>query len=141
MIEAVPDSGRGMKTISPPEDVNLLHRLTADFSARCREIRQEWRERLGEFRHAGSRVVVWGSSSKGVAFLTVLGARDSVDYVVDINPNRQGHFMAGTGQMVVGPDFLSERPPDAVVVMNSIYRDEIADELARRGLEPQLLCL
>ena len=39
--------------------------------------------------------------------------------------------MAGTGQEVVGPDFLRDYDPDLVVAMNSIYLAEIRAELDR----------
>jgi hypothetical protein len=48
-------------------------------------------------------------------------------------------FMAGTGQQIVRPAFLREYRPDAVVIMNPIYRDEIAQDLAVLGLQPALM--
>jgi hypothetical protein len=60
---------------------------------------------------------------------------------VDINPNRQGFFMPGSGHRIVGPDDLVGIRPDAVLVMNPIYKDEISSDLAKRGLEPELLCI
>jgi len=66
-----------------------------------------------------------------------MGALDV--YAVDINPFKQGMFMAGTGQEVVGPDFLRDYDPDLVVAMNSIYLAEIRSELDRIGVDAELV--
>jgi hypothetical protein len=89
----------------------------------------------------GRRAVIWGSGSKGVAYLTTLGITDEIEYVVDINPRKQGMFMAGSGHPIVGPDFLRDYRPDLVVVMNAIYTEEIRDHLARLGLAPEVVAV
>ena len=85
------------------------------------------------------KVDIWGAGSKGIAFLTSLDAGDTVKYAVDVNPYKQGRFMPGAGQEIVAPAFLKDYAPDLVVVMNSIYVDEIRSDLAKLGLEPELL--
>ena len=96
---------------------------------------------VDERRARGGRVVVWGSGSKGVSFLSAIGGGEGVSHVVDINPHRQGRFMVGTGHPIVGPEALKEVAPTTVVVMNAIYRKEVADLLAGLGLTPELLTL
>jgi C-methyltransferase. len=86
-------------------------------------------------------VVIWGSGSKGVAFLTAVGMAAQIEYVVDINPHRQGKFMAGTGQEIVAPEFLENYRPDVAIAMNAVYRGEIQTELDRMGLTTQLLAV
>ena len=76
----------------------------------------------------GNRCAVWGGASKGVIF-TLLKTRAgyAVDVVIDINPAKQGKYMAGTGVQVRSPDqVLSELPHGSTVfVMNSNYLEEI----------------
>jgi len=83
--------------------------------------------------------VIWGAGSKGVAFLSMLGVGDEVDYAVDVNPGKDGMFMPGTGHEIVSPNRLEQLRPDLVVVMNTAYADEIAAELRARGIETELL--
>ena len=83
--------------------------------------------------------MIWGAGSKGVSYLTTLGLQDEIGYAVDINPFKQGMFMAGTGQEVVGPDFLRDYGPDLVVAMNPIYLAEIRAELDRIGVDADLV--
>jgi hypothetical protein len=100
-----------------------------------------WSSLLEGYINKEKKIVLWGSGSKGVAFLTALPVTTAVKHVVDISPYRQGTFMAGTGQSVVSPEFLADYRPDTVIVMNAIYRDEIKGVLDKIGLQPSILTL
>jgi len=139
MLVAKPTVGSASTALAEEDDLQLLQDLVVQFAERFASIRSEWTERLARYRSAGKRTVIWGSGSKGVAFLNTVGTDAGVEYVVDINTFRQGHFMAGTGQQIVGPQFLVDYKPDVVVVMNPIYRDEIERDLAELGLQPEVL--
>ena len=88
-----------------------------------------------------SKVVLWGSGSKATSFLTTLAVGDAVQYVVDINPARQGTYVAGTGHEIVAPEFLADFQPDVVIIMNSIYRQEIGANLKNMGLSHNVIAL
>ena len=98
-----------------------------------------WRKRMAVNRAEGRKAVIWGSGSKGVAFLSALGDGVDIGYAVDINPHRQGYFMPGTGHRIVGPDALREIRPDQVIVMNPIYREEIAANVRGLGIRAEIL--
>jgi hypothetical protein len=98
-----------------------------------------WRGWLGQLRRRGQKTVLWGGGSKAVAFLTTLGATDGIDYAVDLNPNRSGTYIAGTGQQIVAPEFLAQYRPDVVIVMSPIYVPEITEQLDRMGVRPAQL--
>ncbi|MBE0599276.1 MAG: SAM-dependent methyltransferase, partial [Desulfuromonadales bacterium] len=74
----------------------------------------------------------------GVAFLTALGNPEAVSAVVDINPHRHGFHMAGSGLPIVAPEALPELAPEAVIIMNPVYREEISATLKVLGLEPEI---
>ncbi len=118
-----------------------LRRLVMRFADTWAGRVADWRAMVEERRARGGRVAVWGSGSKGVSFLSAIGGGEAVSHVVDINPHRQGRFMVGTGHPIVGPAALQEVKPTTVVVMNPIYRQEVADLLAGLGLRPELLTL
>jgi SAM-dependent methyltransferase len=94
----------------------------------------KWRDVLDAARSDDRRVAIWGAGSKGVAFLTTLASGDEVAHAVDVNPYKQGKYLAGTGHEVLGPDALRERPPDFVIAMNAVYVDEIGERLSALGL-------
>ena len=139
MIEAVPSTGEPSAPLPEEDDLALIAGLVEQFEERMKAQLQDWGGRLGAWKEQSKKVVVWSSSSKATAFLTTLPHTDIVDWVVDINPRRQGHFMAKGGQEIVGQDFLIDYQPDVVVIMNPIYRDEIVADLERRQLTPEVL--
>lgn len=98
-----------------------------------------WSGRLQRFADQKQAVIVWGSGSKAAAFFNQTGAGDLVSAVVDINPHRHGTYVPGAGVKVVPPGWLQQNPPDIVIIMNPIYRDEISAQLAAMGLTPQIL--
>ena len=81
-----------------------------------------------------ARPAIWGAGSKGVAFLTSLGAGADVAAAVDINPHKQGMFLAGAAH-ACSARRTSREPPELVIAMNSIYVDEIRHDLDTRGME------
>lgn len=120
---------------SAAEVVALGERFARAFD----ETRRYWQRKLHAAHSRGARTAIWGAGSKGVGFLSMLGVADEVDYAVDVNPEKQGMFMPGTGHEILPPDRLADVPPDLVVVMNPIYADEIAADLTGRGLETELV--
>ncbi len=103
--------------------------------------RRRWQAVLADIRRRGWRAALWGGGSKAVAFLTLVEPADAIGYVVDINPYRQGTFLPGSGHAIVAPAFLAAWQPDVVIVMNPVYRHEIAATLRDLNLHPHLLTL
>ena len=116
----------------------------ADPAALGQELEQSvtrWRRLVLGVAAGGGRVALWGGGSKAVAFLTALGVGPEVRAVVDINPRRQGTFLPGTGHEILSPESLAARRPTRVIAMNPVYREEIAAELERLGLDTALMAL
>ena len=141
MIEARPGTGGGTDSLAQEDDLEELKHDVETFTENIRVTLEKWQKRLTEIRQAGRRAVIWGGGSKGVAFLTKLGVKDEIPYAVDINPYKFGTFMAGTGQEIVGPEFLKTYKPDLIVVMNPIYCSEIKADLDKIGVSAQLLSI
>jgi SAM-dependent methyltransferase len=134
VIDALPGWDDGSRPSPLEERPEELAEDVAGFQHAVAEITSHWRARLAAARRDGRRTAIWGAGSKGVSFLTTLDAGEEVAYAVDINPYKQGKFLAGTGHAVVGPAHLAKEPPDLVIAMNSIYLDEIRVELDTMGL-------
>jgi SAM-dependent methyltransferase len=141
IIVSRPSDGPFTQEVSGMGAPEELRTSVLSFSSRMKARLEAWESRLTDLKESGKRVVLWGSGSKGVAFLNMLESSEVIKQVVDINPFRQGSFMAGTGQRVVPPEFLVELRPDVVVVMNPVYRDEIARNIGEMGLNPEILTM
>jgi len=123
------------------ENVAAMTDLVKGFNKVYPSVLARWQSSLRQLKQQSKKVVIWGSGSKGVAFLNAIGDSAAIDYVVDIHPYRQQTYMPGTGQQIVAPAFLEKFRPDAVIIMNSIYRKEIQQELTQLGLTPVLMTL
>lgn len=140
-VEAVPGPGKEDRILPIEDDLEELRMLVETFPDRCDKKLKTWNTQLAQYKADDKKVVLWGSGSKGVSFLTTLDVGDQIEYVVDINPHRQGYYMSGTGQKIVGPEFLKKYRPDTVVIMNPIYRNEISKDLSGLGLTPNIITL
>jgi SAM-dependent methyltransferase len=139
-IEAVPGEGLVNSRPNPRDDPAGLARDVASFADRYRGKIRNWHRHLGRMARGGQRAVVWGAGSKGVTFLNLLETQGQIAYAVDINPRKQGMYVAGTGQQIVPPEFLREYQPDVVIVMNPVYEDEIRQFTGGLGLAPEFMC-
>jgi hypothetical protein len=86
-----------------------------------------WCAALAEHRGRGT-LALWGAGAKG-ATLAALSDPDGtlIDCLIDINPRKQGGFVAVTGHPVVSPTEAAARGVRAVVLMNPNYRAEIVE--------------
>lgn len=140
-IEARPVDKITEETHPLEEDINVLKELTRDFAVEVNRRLDKWRADLAVMKKDGKKVVIWGGGSKSVGFLTNLDGVKAIDNVVDINPHMQGNYIPGIGIRYIGPDELPEVSPDVVIIMNSVYRDEIKRMLNERNLYPELIGL
>lgn len=140
-IEATPGEPVSQLTEQQLDAVKQLTNDIKTFSTNfCNKV-SVWKDKLEQISQQGQQAVIWGGGSKGVMFLNLLGGAKPVEYVVDINPRKQGMYAAGTGQRIVPPAFLSEYQPDVVFVMNPIYENEIRQTLHSIGVSSEIICV
>uniref|UniRef100_B8HV72 C-methyltransferase n=1 Tax=Cyanothece sp. (strain PCC 7425 / ATCC 29141) TaxID=395961 RepID=B8HV72_CYAP4 len=123
------------------EGIEELRQNVKYFTANINTKLNCWKEHLEQAQREQKKVVVWGSGSKCVAFLTTLDTIDKIQYVIDINPHRHGKFIPGVGKEIMPPQFLKTYQPDEVIVMNPIYCNEIQQMLDQMSVTTQLLPL
>ncbi|MGQ7867795.1 class I SAM-dependent methyltransferase [Sunxiuqinia sp. sy24] len=140
-VEARPVAEVSEKAHPLEESVADLKKMVDEFVVQINAQLTDWRKRLMEMKEQGKRVVVWGGGSKSVGFLTQFDDLKLINHVVDINPHMQGNFIPGIGIQYQTPDDLKAIQPDVVIIMNGVYRNEIAAMLNERGLQPELICL
>ena len=115
------------------------HELIKKFRKAYREKVLSRQQRLSDIMKQGNRVVLWSAGSKGVTFLNALDiSHQQIEYIVDLNPRKQGKFIAGTGQQVIAPDFLKEYQPKTVIILNPIYHTEIQQAVENMDINADL---
>ena len=125
LIEAKPVSQKSEKVYKIEETVEETAKDVQNFALHTQEKLDFWKKQLQQIQKEKKRAIVWGSGSKCVGFMTTLGVKDEIQYIVDINPRRHGKFIPGVGKQIVAPEFLKQYRPDTIIVMNPIYCNEI----------------
>jgi SAM-dependent methyltransferase len=98
------------------------------FGRAAQRLIDDERQRLAELGQRGP-VALWGAGSKGIMYCNLVAAEDALD-VIDVNPRKNGTFVAGTGHEVNAPEGLRRREPTTVLVSNPLYAAEIRAQLA-----------
>ncbi len=141
LIEARPVSIPSENLHPFEETVEQVAQDVQQFSEKIESKLQYWKQYLEEAQVKQEKVVVWGSGSKCVAFLTTLKTIDKIEYAIDINPHRHGKFIPGVGKEIMAPEFLKTYQPDKVIVMNAIYCDEISTMLEDMGVSAEIVAI
>lgn len=103
----------------------------SSFADHVRETKAKLLEFLVREKRRGRSIAGYGAPAKGNTLLNYCGIRtDFIDYTVDRNPHKQGHFLPGTHIPIHHPDILRERRPDCLLILPWNLRDEIMREVA-----------
>ena len=141
LIEAKPVAIPSEKIHPFEEKVEDVARDVELFKEKITGKLEYWKNYLEDAQTKNEKVVVWGSGSKCVAFLTTLKTVDKIEYAVDINPHRHGKYIPGVGKEIMSPEFLKSYQPDKVIVMNAIYTEEISQMLKDMGVTTEVVAL
>lgn len=107
------------------------------FALQTQQLKQDLHRTLNGLQAQGKRVVGYGAPAKATTLLTFLElGPDTVAYIVDRSPLKQGRYTPGLHIPVVPPDRLLADQPDYVLLLAWNFVDEILDQQAeyrRRG--------
>jgi hypothetical protein len=133
---ALTPPGRPRPAESPDPTVA---RLAADYASRESRKTEAWRVRLDRLA-ADGKVAIWGAGAKGATFVNLFDPQARlVDCVVDLNPQKQGRFIPGTGHPIVRYQDLASRGVRNAILMNPNYREENLALLKTAGIAANLL--
>jgi SAM-dependent methyltransferase len=112
--------------------------LAGRFRQKERELVAEWRERIGRLSREGP-VALWGAGAKGITLANLADPEATVlDCLIDINPRKNGGYVAGTGHPIISPGLIPSRHIRHAILLNPNYRDEVLQFLAAEGIAVDL---
>ncbi len=130
--------GRVRPTIAPRGAEDLMG-LCEEFSKAESRLVGNWRTRLRDVRRKGS-IALWGAGAKGVTLANQVDSQEElIACVVDLNPRKQGCFVAGSGHPIVGYLDLPKYMVSSVVLTNPNYREEIVSILRRSKMNVSVI--
>ena len=78
----------------------------------------------------GLSIAAYGAPAKGNTLLNYCGiGTDFIDYTVDRNPHKQGHFLPGSRIPIMDPAEIERTRPDYVFILPWNLKDEIIDQM------------
>jgi hypothetical protein len=106
-------------------------RIYGSMHTKANKIKKDLQARLIEFKKAGKQISAYGAAAKGVTLLNYCGiGKDLIDYVVDLNPNKQGKFLPGSMIPIVDIKALNTNPPDVMLILPWNLSLEIRSQLS-----------
>jgi SAM-dependent methyltransferase len=133
-IEAIPSCAARADRWEAPELVSEIGNQVRGFAAEYAAQVARWSARFDGYRRQGKRVVLWAAGMRAISLLGNVPASAIVEFVVDVNPQRQGRYLPKTGQKVIAPQELHEIRPDVVIATNPNYAGEIFTQLQDLGI-------
>lgn len=97
-------------------------------------------KKLTEELAAKKNISIWGAGAKGVTFANLVDPYCSlISSVIDINPNKQGHYLPGTGHPIINFNDIKKLNIDAVILMNQNYFNEVKTLLKQANIDVEIL--
>jgi hypothetical protein len=113
--------------------------LAHNFATSEHELLKKWEIKIKKLATKG-KVALWGAGAKGVTFANLIDPMGQwIDCIIDLNPNKQGKYIPGTGHPIVSYQAIAERGIKTAILMNPNYYQENLALLIAANLTVDLL--
>ncbi len=101
------------------------------FADRVKKTKRNILDFLIKVKREKKTIVGYGAPAKGNTLLNYCGAgADFIDYTVDRNPHKQGHYLPGSHIPVYSPDKIKETKPDYLLILPWNLKEEIIEQMS-----------
>jgi len=101
------------------------------FAVKVDRLRRQLVQMLAELKAGGKGIAAYGASAKGSTLLNYFGiGRETIDFVADRSPVKQGLYTPGTHLPIYAPEKLLEAMPDYVLLLTWNFAGEILAQQA-----------
>jgi SAM-dependent methyltransferase len=138
-VEAIPfPKGRRCRITTRRGSIpHLAHKIAALES----KITEMWERKIREYAKKG-RVAIWGAGAKGVTFANLVDPECRwISCVIDLNPNKQGKYLPGTGHPITSYREMKNYGVNRAIMMNSNYMKENLRYLKEAKMQVHLVDL
>jgi len=136
LLEATIDK---TKTIKVTKKIENISALTKKFSEFEKGLLNNWLKKIKKI-HSRGKICIWGAGAKGVTFANMIDPnRKLIDCLIDLNPNKQGKFIPGTGHPIVNYKDIKLRKIEAAILMNPNYYKENIELLKESKISLDLI--
>jgi len=142
-IEARPAAPGSVQRLDRPQPTPDLWAKIQAFLAGLERRIAACEEKIDAFSRAGG-CAIWGAAAKGTTLVNLIDPRHQrIRFLVDINPAKQGKYVAGTGHPIASPAHFKDEDGRVagILNMNPNYLDENRRLLSEMGLDIPILQL
>jgi len=101
-----------------------------NFKKKAEKTKQQLNNFLYNKKKQGKFIAAYGAPAKGNTLLNYCNiGTNLIDYTVDLNPRKQGHFLPGTHIPIFHPGKINDTKPDYLLILPWNIKTEIMEQM------------
>ena len=120
------------KLLTLEKGLGLLEKnIYFKFATRVQQIRNDLQLLLSSLKKQSKRIAAYGASAKGNILLNYCGiGKETIDYIIDDTPAKQGKFQSGPHLPIVGQSRILKERPDYLILLAWNFTEELMNKTA-----------